>query len=156
MSFRFMGLSIAPFIPLFSLSDTELEARGMRRVIADDKPGFPCRVTLADAEPGERVLLLPYEHQTVHTPYRASGPIFVRESADATYDETGDIPSSLRIRPLSVRAYDAGGMMLDADVISGVELDVLLARFFATPAISYIHAHYARRGCYAARIERAN
>jgi len=24
---------------------------GARRAIADEKPGFPCRVTLADAEP---------------------------------------------------------------------------------------------------------
>ena len=83
MKFRFQGLLVAPFAPLFALSDTELEARGMRRMIADEKPGFPCRVSLEDAEPSERVLLTNFEHQPAHSPYRATGPIFVRENAGA-------------------------------------------------------------------------
>jgi hypothetical protein len=31
----------------------------------------------------------------------------------------------------------------------------LIARLFADPRVAYIHAHNAKRGCYAARIERA-
>jgi hypothetical protein len=101
------------------------------------------------------VLLLPFEHHPAHSPYRAAGPIFVREDAHTTFDETGDTPVVMQSRLLSVRAYAQDGMMLDAEVTPGEDLATLLTRFFAEPAIDYVHVHYARRGCYAARVERA-
>jgi hypothetical protein len=61
----------------------------------------------------------------------------------------------LATRLLSLRAYDEGGMMVDADVVEGRELRGHIKRFFENDAVAYIHAHFARRGCYAARIERA-
>jgi hypothetical protein len=155
MSFRYIGLSPKPFAPLRGLSDEELLERGLRRMIVDEKPGFPCRVTLEDAEVGEHVLLLPFEHQPARSPYRASGPIFVREDAQTTCDYVGAPPRSLLSRMLSVRAYAQDGMMVDADVTPGEELEPLLERFFTDPAVAYVHVHYARRGCYAARVERA-
>jgi hypothetical protein len=155
MPFRYVGLPPKPFAPLFALSDDELVQRGMRRMMVDEKPGFPCRVTLEDAEPGESVLLLQFEHQPAHSPYRASGPIFVREEAKAAFDQVGAPPASLRGRMLSVRAYAQDGMMVDADVAQSEELEGLLGRFFADPAVAYVHVHNARRGCYAARVERA-
>lgn len=155
MPYRFIGLSPAPFVQLLSLDDEALTARGMRRMIADEKPGFPCRVSLEDAEPGERVLLVPFEHQPAHSPYRASGPIFVREMAHSAFNRAGDVPASLVSRVLSVRAYDNGGMMVDADVTQGAELEALLDRLFAQESVDYAHVHYARRGCYAARVEQA-
>lgn len=155
MSFRVSGLAAAPFQRLFALSDEVLAARGVCRTIADEKPGFPCRVSLEDANPGERLLLLPYEHQPAHSPYRASGPIFVREQAGEVFDRVGEIPPVLRNRLLSLRAYDGEGMMLDADVIEGGEVECLIARLFTNARVQTIHAHFARRGCYACRIGRA-
>jgi hypothetical protein len=155
MPFRFRGLSVEPFAPLMVLNDAELEARGMRRMIADEKPGFPCRVSLEDAEPGERLILLPFEHQPAHSPYRAAGPIFVREAAQTTYDRSGELPPVLLARMLSVRAYDRDGLMVDADVTDGADVETLLARQFDRPDTDYIHIHFARRGCYACRVERA-
>jgi hypothetical protein len=155
MPFRYVGLPPQSFAPLFALGDDELLARGMRRMIVDEKPGFPCRVTLEDAEPGESVLLLPFEHQPAHSPYRASGPIFVREEAKAASNYVGAPPASLRGRMLSVRAYAQDGMMVDADVTPGEALEVILGRIFADPAVAYVHVHNAKRGCYAARVERA-
>jgi len=155
MSFRYIGLPPESFASLRALSEDELLARGMRRMIVDEKPGFPCRVTLEDAEPGERVLLLPFEHQPAHSPYRASGPIFVRENASMAYDHVGEVPPALRTRLLSVRTYAEDGMMIDADVTDGKELEPLLERLFADPRVAYAHVHNARRGCYAARVERA-
>ena len=154
MSFRYIGLSPEPFATLLALNDEELHARGMRRMIADEKPGLPCRVTLDDAEPGERVLLVPFEHQPAHSPYRASGPIFVRENASVPYDHVGEVPPALRVRLLSVRAYAEDGMMVDADITEGRTLEPLLERLFADPRVAYAHVHNARRGCYAARVER--
>jgi hypothetical protein len=155
MTFRATGLSPSQFEPFFALDDTALAARGMRRVTADTKPGFPCRVSLEDAKPGEPLILFPFEHQPAHSPYRASGPIFVREGARAPFDAIGVVPPVLRGRMLSLRAYDANGFMLDADIVSGDEVEVAIARFFGCPEVSYLHVHNAKRGCYACRIERA-
>ena len=63
-------------------------------------------------------------------------------------------PEPLRIRPISLRAFDASGEMVGADLVEGRELAPLIERFLADPAVDYLHAHYAKRGCYAARIER--
>ena len=155
MPHRYIGLPVEPFRSLFHLDDDELVARGMRRMAVDAKPGFPCRITLEDAEPGERVLLVPFEHHPAHSPYRASGPIFVREAAREAFDEIGDPPSVLRDRILSVRGYASDGMMIDADVTPGDGLVTLLDRLFGSSAIAYAHVHFARRGCFAARVERA-
>ena len=154
MNFRYLGLPVAPFAELFGLNEPERAERGIRRVVADEKPGFPCRVTLEDAEPGERLLLLPFEHQPAHSPYRAAGPIFVREGQASTYDAT-EPPPVLKTRLLSARAYGEDGMMVDAEVAEGREIEPLLERLFAHPDTSYVHLHYARRGCYACRVERA-
>jgi hypothetical protein len=64
------------------------------------------------------------------------------------------VPDYLARRPLSVRAYDKEGMMLDADVVDGKALEPAIARFFDNPEVAYLHAHFAKRGCYAARIDR--
>jgi hypothetical protein len=154
MQFRFSGLDAAQFAPLFALDDEELASVGIRRVIADSNPGFPCRVTLEDAELGERLLLLPFEHQPAHTPYRAGGPIFVRENARQTFDRAGASPRVLSGRTLSVRAYAQDGMMVDADVAEGDTLEPLLERLFGCCETAYAHIHFAKRGCYACRVER--
>ena len=122
--------------------------------MADSRPGFPCRITLQDAEPGESLLLLRWEHLDADTPYRASGPIFVRESALATAVVRNAIPQQQRSRLLSVRAYDAAGWMRDADVVEGVGLRELIARLFADAQVDCLHVHNARRGCYACRVDR--
>jgi hypothetical protein len=155
MSFRITGLDPAPFRPFYGLSDADLAALGMKRYVADARPGFPDRVELRDAEAGETLLLLNHTHQPADTPYRASHAIFVREGAAIAYDQTDRIPEPLRSRQISLRAFDADHMMVDADLVDGRELEASIARLFAEPKVSYLQAHYARRGCYAARIERA-
>ena len=155
MSLLITGLSPEPFRPLFALSNAELAAAGIVRRTVDAKPGFPCRITLEDAEPGETVLLLAYEHQPAASPYRAGGPIFVREAAAERARAAGTVPEYLASRLLSVRAYDDAGMMVEAEVVDGRELEPLAGRFLARPDVAYLHVHFARRGCYAARIDRA-
>ncbi|HEY2070882.1 MAG TPA: DUF1203 domain-containing protein [Rhizomicrobium sp.] len=151
--FHFRGLQANSFAAYFAMSGAELAAQGTHIMIADEKPGFPCRVSLADAELGERVLLLNFEHQPARSPYRATGPIFVREAALEPYDGA-EVPPALRPRLLSLRAYDEAGMMVDADVAEGSQIEGLLERLFARIDTAYVHVHYARRGCYAALVER--
>jgi len=101
------------------------------------------------------VLLLNYEHQSADTPYRSRHAIFVSEQARETRRAVDEIPPALAVRPaISLRAYDAAGMMLDAEIAPGAGLEPVIARMFADPATAYLHAHNAGRGCYAARIDR--
>ena len=153
MNFTVRGLPPEPFIPLYGLSEEELAKRRARRVVVDG-PGFPERIEMRDAEPNETLLLVNYEHQDADTPYRSSHAVYVREGATETW--SGDhLPEVMRRRLLSLRAFSAEGSMVDADVIEGREAAPLIERLLGNPQVAYIHAHYAKPGCYAARIERA-
>lgn len=155
MSFRVTGLAPAPFSHLYGLSTEELAAHGAVRYAVDAYPGFPDRVEMRDARVGETVLLINHVCQPADTPYRASHAIFVREGAEQTYDCVAEVPEVMRTRLLSLRAYDDAGMMLDADLVDGKDIERLIARLFENPDVSYIHAHNAKRGCYSGRIDRA-
>jgi hypothetical protein len=154
MSYHVLGLDPAPFRRFYGLDDAGLARQGVRRLVADSRPGFPDRIELRDVEPGESVLLLNYVHRPADTPYRASHAIFVREGAERACDVVDAIPEPLRVRPISLRAFDAAHEMVDADLVDGAYLEPLIARFLGRPEVAYLHAHYAKRGCYAARIER--
>jgi hypothetical protein len=155
MALRILGLSPAPFVHLYGLPDAELATRGVIRQRVDEPHSAPDRIELRDAEPGEAVLLLNHEYQSADSPYRGCHAIFVREGATRQFDAVGEVPDALRRRLLSVRAFDAAGMMVDADVVEGTALEGLAERLLDDPRVAYLHAHHARRGCYAARIERA-
>jgi hypothetical protein len=154
MSFRVLGLSPDPFRPLFALSDAQLFEMGARRVIADN-PLLPCRVSLEHARPGEELLLLHFEHQPANTPYRAGHAIYVRRIAAQAFEGVDIVPEVLESRLLAVRAFDAGHMMIDAEVCEGTRAAEMFDRFLGSPQTSYLQVHNARRGCYAARVERA-
>ncbi|PAX09121.1 DUF1203 domain-containing protein [Sphingomonas lenta] len=155
MPFQIRGLDPAPFLPLYGLSDTALAARNARRVVADAAPGYPDRIELRDARPGETLLLAHYEHHPHRTPFRASHAVFVLEGATEPATFVDKVPEPLRIRPISLRAFDRAHDMIDADLIDGADLVPLIERFLARPEVAYLHAHYAKRGCFAALIERA-
>jgi hypothetical protein len=155
MTFRITGLSPLPFQHLFGLPEDQLAARGVKRYVVDKSPGFPDRIEMREAELGQTVLLLNHTCQPAETPYRATHAIFVREGASQTYDRIGEIPPVMRVRLLSLRAYDRAGMMLDADVVEGEAAEPVIERLLANPAVSYLHAHNAKRGCYSGRIDRA-
>lgn len=154
MSYIVSGLQSAPFVPLFGLDDQALAQRGIRRMRAPQDGLYPCRVTLADVPAGTDVLLLSYQHQPAHTPYRAEGPIFVTEGHAETAVAKGEVPLMMAMRILSVRAYDGDDMIVDADVIDGKDADALFRRYLARPEVAYLHVHLARRGCYAGRVDR--
>lgn len=154
MDYVISGLPMQQFQSLFGLDDAELRERGVVRMTVDSSPGFPCRISLEDAQAGESVLLLPWQHLDADTPYRAGGPIFVRETAREHARIRNAIPEQQYSRLLSVRAYDAEGWMLDAEVVEGALLEALIARFFGNARVGYLHVHNARRGCYACRVDR--
>jgi hypothetical protein len=155
MGFIVSGLEPALFSHLAGAADDVLAAHGAERHIVTG-PGFPDRVTLVDLAAGEPVLLLNFEHQPARTPYRSSHAIFVSENAREAARFVDEIPQALRDRPISLRAFDAAGMMRDAALVDGKELGPAIEAMFADTEASYLHAHYAVRGCFAAAIQRAS
>jgi len=155
MSFRIRGLSAKPFRRLYGQDESVLAEAGARRFVVDKKPGFPDRVTMRDAEIGDTALLLNFVTHDVDTPYRTSYAIFVREGAEEAFDEVDEVPPAMRARLLSLRGFDEKGWLIDADVVDGRDVEVLITRLFYNPGIAYIHAHNAKHGCYSGLIERA-
>lgn len=155
MSFIIRGLDPAEFQPLFSLSDAALAARGVFVRTVDQKPGYPCRISLEDAEPGERVLLLNHESHKVPTPYRSTFAIYVRENAGPAAEYRDVLPPVMENRPIALRVFDAKGMLIGAGLgRDASETKARIEAIFAAPDAAYIHAHNAMHGCFAAEIRR--
>jgi hypothetical protein len=154
-SFRLVGLAAENFEPFFAMSDDELAALGVCRVVADASIGFPCRVSLEEAAVGDELLLLPFEHLSATSPYRSGGPVFVRRGARRAVLEAGEIPPYVTRRLMSVRAYDANHMMVAAEVCEGEGVREPIDRLLCDEAVAYIHLHNAKRGCFSCRVERA-
>jgi len=153
MTFTVHGLSPDPFLPLYGLSDSELAEHRARRVVVNGT-GFPERIEMRDAAAGETLLLVNFEHQNANTPYRSSHAVYVREGATESW--SGDqLPEVMRQRLLSLRGFSGDGSMVAADVVEGRDAEPVIERLFGDPDVAYIHAHYAKPGCYAARIDRA-
>lgn len=112
-------------------------------------------MSLADAEIGEELLLLPYAHQPARSPYKASGPIFVRKAARPCKVGAGVIPDYVRLRQMSARAYDAAHLMIDAAVCEGKDAAATILQMFDNADVAYIHLHNAKRGCFSCRVDRA-
>jgi hypothetical protein len=155
VSFHISGLDGTQFNHLFALNDEALAQNNMTRVIVDADFGYPDRVSLEDASIGDELILLNYAHQTAKTAFAATGPIFVAKGVTAAALAIDEVSSSLAKRQLSFRAYDVHGMMVDAEVADGAVFADVVERLFAIRQIAYIHVHYASRGCFAAKVERA-
>jgi hypothetical protein len=155
VSFQISALPKSTFEHLFKLPWAELAAFRAVRMVANKKPGFPCRVSLADAEIGEEVILVNHEHQTADSPYRASHAVFVRQIANEVKPDANEIPEMLRARVLSLRAFDKAGMMVMTNLTDGNALEQAINEMFENTSTAYIHIHFAGAGCYAARADRA-
>ncbi len=154
---RFESLTLHPFVDLLALGDDELLRCGARRFIVPENPGigYPCRVSLAFARAGEAVLLVNHRHlDQPTTPYRAEGPVFVRESASA-YARNEEYPEIIMQREMAVRAYDAAGMMVEAELAGKDDLIDLTERWLTRADVAHVDYHSARRGCFFCRVRRA-
>ena len=153
--FQFVALPVQSFAHLFPLDDAELASHGARRMTVDENPGYPCRVSLMDATIGETVILTPFQHHEVNSPYQSGGPIFVREAAQTAKLEVNEIPVMLNHRLLSVRAFDEAAMMKAARVVEGKALQETITDFFTNSDIAYLHVHNAAPGCFNCTVLRA-
>lgn len=155
MSFRVVGLDPAPFAHLYGMPDAALAARRARRITVDASPGVPDRASLRDLPVGATALLVHHVHQPADSPFHASHAVHVEEGATCARIVEGRLPRVMRRRLLSLRAFDGEGMLVDADVVEGEVAMPMIERMLAAPRVDVLHAHFARPGCFAARIERA-
>jgi hypothetical protein len=155
MSFQISALPQDYFEHLFNLSPEELAAHRALRITATRKPGFPCRISLADAEIGEQVILVNYEHQPADSPYRSNHAVYIRPGAAQAQLKTNEVPELLCSRTLSLRGFDQEGMLTAAEVTDGNALAPAIEAMLANPRAAYLHIHFANAGCYAARVDRA-
>lgn len=142
------------FNHLFDLNTEKLLSNSIVKMIVDKSPGFPCRVSLQDAEIGKEVILLPFQHHKTKSPYQSSGPIFVRKNAKNPKLEVNEIPKFLNHRYLSLRGYDNGGMIQEMDTCRGDDLRNKIQLFLNNPEVSYIQIHNAKPGCYNCQVNR--
>lgn len=155
MSFRMHALSPEQFAGLHRLSDDELRKMQAVRKTADARPGYPCRVSLQDAEIGETVILLNYMHQSADSPFRATHAIYVREDAPEASPDIGAVPEMFEGRTISIRAFDHAHFIIHADIAEGADLAQSITAILDRPDVAYLHLHNARLGCYLARVTRA-
>lgn len=153
--FQIVAQPVERFAHLFPLTDEALAVQGARRMTVDHKPGYPCRVSLEDAEVGEQVILIPFRHHDVDSPYQSAGPVFVRTSAQTAKFGINDVPLMLTHRLLSVRAYDKRAMMTGAKVVEGEQLAHTIRGFFDNEEVAYLHIHNAAPGCFSCLVNRA-
>lgn len=148
------GLDPATFAPLFALDDGELPQHRAIRVHASASAGFPCRVSLSDADEGEELMLVHHVNHDVDTPYRSAFAIYVRKKAGEAAEFVDACPPVFADRPIALRGYDAAGMLASARLALAGEADARIRELLDDEAIAYIDAHNAAHGCFSARIER--
>jgi Protein of unknown function (DUF1203) len=125
------------------------------RTVADEADSYPCRISLQDACRGDSLLLLNFAHLNTTSPYASRTAIYVNERADQAGEFVDTVPPMLKRRLLSVRAYDEADMMIDADVVDGNFAEETIERFLCNRAVRFLQIHFAKRGCFAARVDRA-
>lgn len=155
MPFQIHALAPEPFQHLFSLNDKELEKHHAMRVTASSRPGYPCRVSLDDAQVGEELILVHYQHADIASPYRASHAVYIRRGVEQATLPKNEVPELFSHRLLSLRAFNQKHLMVNADVVDGAKVDECLNTMFEDPTVDYIHIHYAKPGCFAAKATRA-
>jgi len=115
---------------------------------------YPCRHCLRWAEPGEHVILFPYNSIPAGHPYSETGPIFVHAKKCDRYSATDEYPADFRNGRV-FRAYDANYNMIDAQIANGSEPESVIERLFENPATAFMDARSVTRGCFTFRIKRA-
>jgi len=154
MDYMIEGIDPARYAPLFGLPDAALTSRGAVRMVADAAPGYPCRVSLEDALPGIALLLVNHVSRPAPGPYRTAHAIFVTEGAAAPARFVNAMPPVFGPRVLSLRGFDADGMMVDALLTQPGEAEAGVLHLLADARIAEVDVHNAVRGCFAARVRR--
>ena len=129
----------------------------VRRVVATQAGGFPCRHCLDLASAGQTVLLGSYNVPRPHGIYRSASPIFVHAEPCSRFVPTDELAPIVRANSLvSIRAYDMADQCIYelGQVCGGGDAEKPLRRALADERTSFVNIHTARPGCLLCRVER--
>jgi len=154
MTYRIEGLEPTPLLPLFDASDDALAAALATRVTASSDTGFPCRVSLQDANIGDDLIFTHHVSNDVAGPFRMAHAIYVRRGAEQAEPIHDRFPDMLDRRTIGLRAFDRDGMLIAARLALPSEGDREVRALLDDEQVAYIHAHNAAYGCFLAAIER--
>ena len=129
----------------------------LRRMVATETGGFPCRHCLRLARPGEAMLLGSYNLPRPLGIYWTPSPIFLHEADCPRAEARDEVAEIIRRNPLvSVRAYDSNDQCLYdlGHVCAGDEVDAPLARALSDHRTQFVNVHTARPGCLLSQVER--
>lgn len=154
MTYQISGLSPRLAEPFEGIDDAQLTTLGAVRMVATSKPGFPCRISLADAEVGEEIILFHHVSHDVDSPYRSAYAIFIRTGLTEAAHYIDEIPPVFQDRNLAMRAFGKDAMLKTAMLSLSGNADKSIRELFELDEVAYIDVHNAAYGCFAARVER--
>ncbi|MEO9468510.1 DUF1203 domain-containing protein [Parasphingorhabdus sp.] len=149
MTYQITGLN-----PVEMFHDKNESEISVVRVTATSKPGFPCRVSLVDAEEGEELIVFHHVSHDVSSPYRSAYAIYARTAAVTAAQYTDRVPPVFEGRPLGLRAFGADVMLKTAGLAMPDEADKTIRHLLELDEVAYIDVHNAAHGCFVARVER--
>jgi len=132
-----------------------LQGNPVETVVVDASPGYPCRISLQDAQVGEELYLFSHTPFTTASAYRETGPVFVRKNAVAASLNVNELPDIALARSIVVRAYDGAGTMLAASAAESGEIANTIQDFFRDEAVEFVHLRAAVSGCFLCEARRA-
>lgn len=154
MAYQITGLSPELAKPFQDATAEELSVLGAVQMTATSNPGFPCRISLEDAEVGEQVVLFHHTSHDVDSPYRSSYAIFARTGLTAAAQFTDAVPPVFESRTLAMRAFGKDAMLKTASLALPGDADRSIRQLFELAELAYIDVHNAAHGCFVARVER--
>jgi hypothetical protein len=134
---------------------TQLHGNPVETVIADANPGYPCRLSLLDAQEGEELYLFSHSPFSAANAYRETGPVFIRKNAIPADLKINELPEVALARSVVVRAYDGAGSMLAARPVESGEVATTIREFFSDKAVENVHLRAIASGCFLCSARRA-
>jgi len=152
--YRCIGLSTAD-ADRYRASAVDDFGYSIRRLDAQDS--YPCRHCLREATAAHGMLLLSHQAPKPKSVYGHATAIFLCAQECQRFDAPDTVPDIVRNRHVSLRAFDAQGMMLyDAnELVPGSGHDAAIRRILGRDDVAYVNAHTAKAGCLLCHIERA-
>ncbi|WP_417621884.1 DUF1203 domain-containing protein [Parasphingorhabdus sp.] len=154
MTYQITGLSPAIAKPFAGASEAQLSALGAIRITATSKPGFPCRISLEDANVGDELILFHHISHNVDSPYRSAYAIFARTGLSEAAQYTDIVPPVFQGRSLGMRAFGRDALLKTASLAAPGYADGAIRALFELDEVGYIDVHNAAHGCFVARVER--